>query len=102
VCARVGVAEVVDVAGRDRLQAELLRELRELRQDARLDVEVRVLELDVDVVATERLREPVELAFGVGEPVLLECLADAPREAAESAISPSLCASRSSQSTRGL
>ena len=55
VCARVGVAQVVDVAGRDGREAGLLRELRELGQDARLHVEVRVLQLDVDVVLAERL-----------------------------------------------
>ena len=53
--ARVGVAEVVDVAGGDGRQLQLLRKLDELRQDARLHLEVRVLQLDVDVVPPERL-----------------------------------------------
>src|SRR5581483_10206113 len=57
------------------------RELCELRQDARLHVEVRVLQLDVDGVAPERLREPVELCLGVGRAALLERLADSSGEA---------------------
>ncbi len=51
--ARVGVAQVVDVARGDRRQLQLVGERHELREDPGLDVEVRVLELDVDVVAAE-------------------------------------------------
>ena len=80
--ARVGVAEVVHVAGRDGGQADLAGELGELREDPLLHVEVRVLQLDVDVVAAEDLPEPVELRVRVGGAVLLERLADAAREAA--------------------
>ena len=80
--ARVLVAEVVDVAGRDERQARLGRELRELRVDPLLHVEARVLDLDVGRVAAEDLREPVELGARVGGAVLLERLADAAREAA--------------------
>src|ERR1700757_2643568 len=72
----------MDIACSNRRQVELGRELRELRQDALLHVEVRVLELDVDVVLAEGLREPVELCLGVGEAAFLERLADAPGEAA--------------------
>ena len=43
---------------------------------------MRVLQLDVDGVAAEDLREPVELAGGVGGPVLLDRLRDAARHAA--------------------
>ena len=86
--ARVDVAQVVHIAGRDRRQAQLVGQRRELRQDARLHVEVGVLQLDVDVVLPERLREPVELALGVGDAVLLERLADAAREAAREGDQP--------------
>ena len=75
-------AQVVDVAGGDGRQAALLGELDELRGDPLLHLEVRVLELDVDVVAAEDLLEPVELRLGVGAAVLLERLADASGEAA--------------------
>ncbi len=80
--ARVLVAEVVDVAGRHRRQPALLGERDELGIDPLLDVEVRVLELDVDPVAAEDLLEPVELRLGVAVAVLLERLADAAGEAA--------------------
>ena len=64
--ARVGVAEVVDVAGRDGRQASASSaSCDELRQDARLHVEVRVLQLDVDVVLAEGLRQAVELGLRV-------------------------------------
>ena len=79
---RVGRVEVVDVAGRDERQPRLRRELEQVRVDPLLDVEVRVLELDVDVVAAEHLHEPVEVGLGVERPVLLERLADAAGEAA--------------------
>ena len=100
--ARVGVAEVVDVAGRDGRQPDRGRELDELRQDPLLHVEVRVLQLDVDVVAAEHLREPVELGVRVGGAVLLERLADPAGEAAAERDQPLRCGSSSSQSTRGL
>ena len=80
--ARVLGAEVVDVARRDRRQAALAGERDELGHDPRLHVEVRVLELDVDLVAAEDLLEPVELGLGVGGAALLERLADAAGEAA--------------------
>ncbi len=79
---RVLVAEVVDIAGDDGRQPRRRGELVELRQDPLLDREVRVLELDVDVVAAEDLREPVEFGARVGHPSLLERLADPPRETA--------------------
>ena len=78
----VGGGEVVDVAGRDERQLRLGGELDELRVDALLHVEARVLELDVGALAPEDLRQPVEVGARVGGPVLLERLADAPREAA--------------------
>ncbi len=80
--ARVLVAEVVDVAGRDGREPGGGGQLDELRQDPRLDLEVGVLQLDVDVVAAEDLDEPVELGTGVRDPALLERLADAARETA--------------------
>ena len=101
--ARVLVAEVVHVAGRDGRQPALRGELLEQRVDALLHVEVRVLHLDVDVVLAEDRREPVELALGVVGAPFLERLADAAGEAAgERDRARSLCRSRSSQSTRGL
>ena len=80
--ARVFVPEVVHVAGRDERQARLARELRQAGVDPRLDLEARVLHLDVGRVAPEDLREPVEVGAGVVGPVLLERLADAAGEAA--------------------
>ena len=79
---RVLVPQVVDVAGRDERQPGLGRELRQERVDPRLDVEARVLDLDVGRVAPEDLREPVEVGARVVGPALLERLADAAREAA--------------------
>ena len=78
----VGVAEVVDVAGCDGGNSALRCELDELRQDALLDLQVRVLQLDVHVVGAEGLREAVELGLGVVGAVFLECAADAAGEAA--------------------
>src|SRR5690242_20578268 len=80
--ARVLVPEVVDVAGRNERQAALLRELGELRVDPLLHVEVRVLHLDVDLVAAEDLNEAVELTLGVRDAALLERLGYAAGEAA--------------------
>ena len=79
---RVLVPEVVDVAGRDERQAGLRGERRELGVDARLLLETGVLDLDVDVVAAEDLRQAVEVRGGVLGPVLLERLADATGETA--------------------
>ena len=101
--ARVLVAQVVDVAGRDGREARRRRELDELRQDPLLHVEVGVLELDVDVVAPEDLREPVELGGArrrCGSP-RAPCRRG-PHRQPESAITPAACRSSSSQSTRGL
>ena len=78
----VGGGEVVDVTGRDERQLRLGGELHELGVDALLHVEARVLELDVGALASEDLRQPVEIRAGVGGPVLLERLADAAGEAA--------------------
>ena len=78
----VGRVEVVDVAGRDEREAPLRRELRQRLEDRRLDVEMRVLQLDVDVVAAEDLLQPVELALGVVHPRLDDRLRDAAGEAA--------------------
>ena len=86
--ARVLVPEVVDVAGRDERQAALLRELGEQRVDAGLHIEVRVLHLDVDLVAAEDLDEAVELALGIGDAALLQRLGDAAGEAARECDQP--------------
>ncbi len=80
--ARVLVPEVVDVARRDGRELGGPCQLDELRQDPLLHLEVRVLQLDVDVVAAEHLREPVELGARIRDAVLLERLADPSREAA--------------------
>ena len=101
--ARVLVAEVVDIAGRDRREPGRGGELGELRQDPRLDVEVGVLELDVDVVAAEYLREPVELGSRrrrAGSP-RAPCRRG-PRGSPRARSRPAECRSSSSQSTRGL
>ncbi len=82
VCACVGVAEVVHVAGCDGGEPALRCELGELRQDALLDLQVRVLQLDVDVGLAEGVGEARELGLGVGGAVFLERAADAAGEAA--------------------
>ncbi len=79
---RVGGVEVVDVAGRDERQATLRGEARQRLEDRPLDVEARVLQLDVRVVAPEDLLEPVELHLRVAHPRLGDRLRDSPREAA--------------------
>ncbi len=79
---RVRVVQVVDVAGGDERKPRLLGELRELRVDARLLLEAGVLDLDVDVVAPEDLRQPVEVGGGVLRTALLERPADPAGEAA--------------------
>ena len=101
--ARVLVAEVVDIAGRDRREPGRGGELVELRQDPLLHVEVGVLELDVDVVAAEDLREPVELGARRRRARLSSsALQTRPERQPESAITPAEWRSSSSQSTRGL
>ena len=80
--ARVLVAQVVDVAGRDERQVPARGQVDELRVDPLLHLEMRVLELDVDVVGAEDLRQPVELGLGVLATALLERLAHAARQAA--------------------
>ena len=87
---RIGVSggEVVDVAGRDERQLRLGSELDELGVDALLHVEASILELDVGALAPENLRQPVEVGPRVGGPVLLERLADAPRETARESDQP--------------
>ena len=97
----VGGGQVVDVSGGDERQLRLRGELDELRVDALLDVEARVLELDVGGLAAEDLRQPVEVGARVGRAALLERLADASRETAGGAIRPFEYVSSSSQSTRG-
>ena len=77
-CARASSwQEVVHVAGRDERQLPVSGERDEVRVDPRLRLEVRVLELDVHVVAAEDLLQPVELGLGVLGAALLERLADA-------------------------
>ena len=60
---RVGVlvAQVVDVVGGHGLEAGLLGELRELRQQLALLGQAGVLQLDVDVLGAEQLGEPGDL-----------------------------------------
>ena len=55
---RVLVPQVVDVVGGDGLEAGLLGELRELRQQLALLGQAGVLELDVDVLGAEQIGEP--------------------------------------------
>ena len=79
---RVRCVEVVDVARRNERQAALGGEPRQRLEDRLLDVEVPVLELDVRVVATEDLLQPVELHLGVAHPGVDDRLGDTAREAA--------------------
>src|SRR5690348_2509392 len=72
----------MDVAGGDERQPRGRGGALEERVDPLLDVEARVLRLDVDGVGAEYLLEPVELGERVVLPRLLERLADATREAA--------------------
>jgi hypothetical protein len=76
------VAQVVHVAGGDEREPGLAGEIDELRVDALLDVEARVLQLDVGRIAAEDLGEAVEVGAGIVRAVLLERLAHPPREAA--------------------
>ena len=101
VCARVGVAQVVDVAGRDGRQPLLRGELDELRQDPRLHVEVRVLQLDVDVVARRTIcaRRSSSPSASV-DAVLLERLADAPARGSRRARSARSSGARAAPSRR--
>ena len=82
VCARIVVHEVVDVARGDGRKLARGGEGGELGEDALLHVEVRVLELDVDVAVAEDLHEAVELLLRVGGAALLQRFADAAGEAA--------------------
>ena len=86
--AAVLVVEVVDVAGRHEGQPRSLRKLLQLRVDASLGVQPRVLDLDVSAVLAEDLHEPVEVGGGVLGAVLLERLGDAPDRQPESAMQP--------------
>ena len=78
----IGGIEVVDVARGDERQVPLRGEAGELRHEPFLDLQARVLELDVGGVATEDLDEPVELALGVGGAGLGQRPADTARQAA--------------------
>src|SRR4029453_9768355 len=82
------VVQVVNVAGRDEREAGLLGELRELWVDPRLLLESGVLDLDVDVVTAEDLRQTVEVRRGVLRPPLLERAGDPAREAAREGDEP--------------
>ena len=81
---RVGVrrVEVVDVPRRDEREPSRGGELRQRLEDRLLHVEVRVLELDVGVVAAEDLLEPIELHLGVAQARLGDRLRDAAGETA--------------------
>ena len=90
-CARASsCAEVVDVAGRDERQARASPASSTSSGLIRcLHVEVRVLQLDVDVVAAEDLREPVELgARRRSARLSSSALQTRPERQPESAISP--------------
>ena len=78
----VGRVEVVNVTRRDERKASLRREPGQRLEDRLLDVELRVLELDVGVVASEDLLQAVELHLGVAHPCLGDRLRHAAREAA--------------------
>ena len=99
---RVLVAKVVHVAGRHEREARLLGCLDEEGRQAGLHLEARVLHLDVDLVASEDLRQPVELADGVVGLPCSSALQTRPERHPDNTTSPAECASRSSQSTRGL
>ena len=99
---RVFVPEVVDVAGRDERQAGLRGERRELGVDARLLLETGVLDLDVDVVAAEDLRQAVEVQAASLGRFSSSALQTRPERHPESATSPFACPARWFQSTRGL
>src|SRR6266511_1568070 len=82
VCACILVSEVVHVAGGDERQVRARGKLDELGIDPLLRLEVRVLQLDVGVVAAEDLREPVEVGGRVLRAALLERLRHAAGETA--------------------
>src|SRR6185312_15887587 len=77
----VVTGEVVDVAGADHRQPRVPGQVDQRRQDPRLHVDAAVLDLDVDVVATEDLHQPVELRAGARHVVVDQRLADAAGQA---------------------
>ena len=79
---RVLVPKVVDVACCDERDAARLRQRDKLGIDLLLNRQGRVLELDVDRIATEDVAEPRELGFRVPRLALLESPGDPPRQAA--------------------
>src|SRR5262249_31948885 len=80
--------EVVDDTRGDERQLRRLGEALELRVDARLLGQPRVLDLDVDLVVPENLDETVEVGSGVGGPALLERLRDPAGQAAREGDQP--------------
>ena len=79
---RVGRVQVVDVTRRDERQLLPAGEPGEPAEGRLLDLHADVLQLDVRRVATEDLREPVELGLGVGLAMLAERARDASGQAA--------------------
>jgi hypothetical protein len=96
------VAEVVHVAGRDQRQAGGLGELRHVRVDPLLDLDARVLDLEVGRIRPEDVAKICNLLLGLGRISVLERLADPTREATRERDQALRVALQSSQSTRGL
>ena len=93
--ARVLVAEVVDVAGRDERQPELARRAPRGRGvDPLLHLEPGVLDLDVVGVGAEDVAQPRELGLARSPrlPVLERLRRRGPDRQPESAMSPAECA----------
>ena len=91
---RVGIGglEVVDVAGGDNRQLPLGRERGELGYELLLHRQAGVLELDVHLVSSEQLLQPVELRLRILRAGLGECSRYPPGEAARESDQPSCMA----------
>ena len=97
----VGVAHVVDVAGRDERPSGLLAEPREVRVDPPLLLDPGVLQLEVDVLRSEDLAETVELPRAWSRSSFSRCEQMVPDRHPESTMMPSAYRLMRSWSMRG-
>jgi hypothetical protein len=74
----VFVTEIVDIAGGDERETGRLRERRQVCVDPLLDLDPRVLDLEVGRIRPEDVTKVRDLLLGLGRVPVLECLADAP------------------------
>src|SRR4029453_19440135 len=74
--------EVLDIPGRDERQAGRLGELPEVGVDSLLDVDPRVLDLEVRRIRPEDVTKICDLLLGLGRVSVLERFADTPARTA--------------------